>query len=44
MKPISLQQNMKLLTAQDVVRAKENNDKMAYATLENRENKVSKYK
>ena len=44
MKPISLQQNMKLLTAQDAAKPKQNSDRMEYATPENRENRVSKYK
>ena len=42
MKATARQQNMKLPTAQDAAKAKGNSDKMEYATLENRGNKVSK--
>ena len=44
MKATALQQNMKLLTAQDAAKPKQNSDRMEYATPENRGNKVSKYK
>ena len=42
MKATARQQNMKLPTAQDAAKAKGNSDKMGYATLGNRGNRVSK--